>query len=137
MSEEGDRADRIFWEVELKKLNESLPKERRAVSDLLKERTPAYKNLADETIFFNKLELSEFASAVPKDHSSIVRLPIVIFRDSSMKRGTYMIDGNEYEVEAVNRLLERPPYNNKYLFRPEVLELARKFPSIVAFGFVI
>ncbi|MDH7555442.1 MAG: DUF61 family protein [Candidatus Methanosuratincola sp.] len=137
MQEEGESADRLLWEVELKKLNESLPRERRRVSELLNEISPAYKNLAGETVHINREELNEFAKAVPKESSSLVRLPIVIVRESALKKGTYLIDGNEREIEAVNRLLDRPPYNNKYLFRPEVLELTRRFPSIITFGFIL
>ncbi|MEM2125071.1 MAG: DUF61 family protein [Candidatus Methanosuratincola sp.] len=137
MHEEEERVDKILWEVELKKLNESLPKERRRVSDLLNESRPAYKNLAGETVYLNREELNEFARAVPKGSSSLVRLPIVIVRESTLKKGTYLIDGNENEIETVNRLLDRPPYNNKYLFRPDVLELTRRFPTIVAFGFIL
>ncbi len=137
MHEQEKSADKLLWEVELKKLNESLPRERRSVSDLLSESRPAYKNLAGETVYFNREELNEFAKAVPKGSSSLVRLPIVIVRESGLKKGTYLIDGNEREIEAVNLLLDRPPYNNKYLFRPEVLELIRRFPSIITFGFVL
>ncbi|MEM4657946.1 MAG: DUF61 family protein [Candidatus Methanosuratincola sp.] len=137
MHEEEERVDKILWEVELKKLNESLPKERRRVSDLLNESRPAYKNLAGETVYLNREELNEFARAVPKGSSSLVRLPIVIVRESTLKKGTYLIDGNENEIETVNRLLDRPPYNNKYLFRPDVLELTRRFPTIVTFGFIL
>ncbi|MCQ8892492.1 MAG: DUF61 family protein [Candidatus Methanosuratincola sp.] len=137
MHEEGESTDKLLWEVELKKLNESLPRERRPVSDLLNESRPAYKNLAGETVYFNREELDEFVKAVPKASSNLVRLPIVIVRESSLKKGTYLIDGNEGEIEAVNRLLDRPPYKNKYLFRPEVLELIRRFPTIIAFGFIL
>lgn len=137
MHEEEERVDKLLWEVELKKLNESLPKERIRVSDLLNESRPAYKNLAGETVYLNREELNEFARAVPKGSSNLVRLPIVIVRESTLKKGTYLIDGNEREIETVNRLLDRPPYNNKYLFRPEVLELTRRFPSIITFGFIL
>ncbi|MEJ5293082.1 MAG: DUF61 family protein [Candidatus Methanosuratincola sp.] len=137
MHEEGESVDKLLWEVELKKLTESLPRERRRVSDLLNEEMPAYKNLAGETVYLNKGELNEFARAVPKGNLGSVRLPIVIIRESSMKKGTYLIDGNEREIEAVNRILDRPPYNNKYLFRPDVLELVRRFPSIITFSFIL
>ncbi len=137
MHEEEGGADKLLWEVELKKLNESLPRERRRFSDLSNESRPAYKNLAGETVYFNKEELEEFAKAIPKGGSSMIRLPIVIVRESALKKGTYLVDGNEFEVEAVNRLLDRPPYNNRYLFRPEVLELTKRFPSIITFGFII
>lgn len=106
MHEEGESTDKLLWEVELKKLNESLPRERRPVSDLLNESRPAYKNLAGETVYFNREELDEFVKAVPKASSNLVRLPIVIVRESSLKKGTYLIDGNEGEIEAVNRLLD-------------------------------
>ncbi|MEN3035353.1 MAG: DUF61 family protein [Candidatus Methanosuratincola sp.] len=137
MNEEGKSTDKLLWEVELRNLNESLPMERRPLSDLLNESKPAYKNLAGETVYFNREELDELAKALPKASSNLVRLPIVIVRESSLKKGTYLIDGNEGEVEAVNRLLDRPPYNNKCLFRPEVLELIRRFPTIIVFGFIL
>jgi len=137
MREDEESVDKLLWEVELKKLTESLPRERRCISDLLNEDKPAYKNLAGEIVYFNKGELDEFARAVPKGNLGFVRLPIVIIRESSMKKGTYLIDGNEHEIESVNRILDRPPYDNKYLFRPDVLELVRRFPSIITFSFIL
>lgn len=137
MEEKAPDASRIFWEVELKKLNESLPRERRHISELLIEPKPLYRSLSGEEVLMNREEVSEFAKAIPKEKLGLVRLPIVIVREASMKRGSYLIDGNEVEIEAVNRVLDRPPYDNKYLFRPDVMELIRRFPTIIAFGFIM
>ncbi|MDI9644095.1 MAG: DUF61 family protein [Candidatus Verstraetearchaeota archaeon] len=137
MEEREEDVSKLFWEVELKKLNESLPMERKGILELLAMSNPSYKNIAGEIVFFNKEEVHQFSRWLPKEKLNALRLPIVIVRESSHKKGTYMIDGNELEVEAVNRALGRAPSTNKYLFRPEVLELTRRFPSIVVFGFVL
>ncbi len=134
MAEEEDRLSKILWEVELKKLNESLPKTRKPLSSLLTESDPGYTTLNNEQVTFNKDELADVASLVPKDNLESVAFPIVIIKEWGCKKGVYTIQGNESERGLINKILNKPK-DNRYIYLPEILELSKRIPSLIVFGF--
>ncbi len=134
MEANEERLTKLFWEIEIKKLNESLPKFRKSISLLLNEEDPHYITLANEKISFNKKEIEEFSSFASEDELKSISLPIVIVKEWESKKGTYKILGNEFEIKLVNRILEKPEDAN-YIYLPEILELFRKFPSLFVLGY--
>jgi uncharacterized protein (UPF0216 family) len=136
MESDGNGISKTFWEVELRKLNESLPRIRKALPALLKEETPSYTNAGGEVTQIDKAEVADFSKLVPPQKRGEVSLPIVIIKEASLKRGTYRIQGNAEEIKAVNAALKRSA-DNQFLFRPEVLELTSRFPSLISFGYTL
>lgn len=136
MESDGDGIGKTFWEVELKKLNESLPRARRRLPELLKEESPSYTNAGGEVIHLDKAEVEEFSTLVPPNKRGDVSLPIIIMKEAGLKRGTYRIQGNVEEVRAINAVLKRSA-DSQFLYRPDVLDLTSRFPSLITFGFTL
>jgi uncharacterized protein (UPF0216 family) len=136
MESDGEGIGKTFWEVELRRLNEGLPRMRKPLLELLKEETPTYTNAGGEAIHLDRAEIEEFSRLVPSNKKSDVRLPLIIIKESSLKRGTYRIEGNAEEVKAVNAALNKLK-EGQFLFRPEVLELSTRFPSLITFGYTL
>lgn len=131
---EEDRLTKLFWEIELKRLNENLPKTRKPLSNLLIEEDPHYITMANEKVSFNKNELKELSSYLSEEECKYVNLPIVIVKESGSKRGVFTILGNPLEIAVINRVLKREE-TDKFIFLPEIIELIGKFPSLITFGY--
>jgi uncharacterized protein (UPF0216 family) len=134
MQNDEERLSKTFWEVELKKLNDGLPKVRKPIIELLREERPSYKNLSNEEIFLDKKELVEIASLIPHEKMDQISLPFIIIKESGSKKGVYVIQGNESERCILNSILKKPK-NNQFIYLPEILELSKKYPSLIVFGF--
>jgi uncharacterized protein (UPF0216 family) len=136
MESDGDGIGKTFWEVELRKLNESLPRVRKGLLDLLKEDSPSYTNTGGEVVRLDKAEIEEFSKLVPLQKRGDVSLPFIIMKEAGLKRGTYRIQGNAEEVRAINSALNRAA-DSQFLYRPDVLELSSRFPSLITFGYTL
>ncbi len=134
MMEDEDRLTKILWEVELKRLNESLPKVRKPLPSLLEEIEPSYTTVMGERVSFNRAELEDIASLVPKDKHPSISLPILIVKEWGTKKGVYTIQGNESERGLINAIL-RKPIDNRYVYLPDIIELSKRIPSLIVFGF--
>jgi uncharacterized protein (UPF0216 family) len=134
MEENEERLTKLFWEIEIKKINESLPKFRKPISLLLNEEDPHYITINNEKISFDKKEIEVFSSFASRVELNSISLPIVIIKEWESKKGVYKILGNELEIRLVNRILERPEDAN-YIYLPEILELFKKFPSLFVLGY--
>lgn len=136
MESDGEGISKTFWEVELRRLNEGLPRTRKSLPQLLEEESPIYTNAAGEAVLLDRAEVEAFSKLVPPNKKNNVRLPLIIMKEASLKRGTYRIEGNPEEVKAVNAALNKLK-EDQFLFRPEVLELSTKFPSLITFGYTL
>ncbi len=136
MESNGEGIGKTFWEVELRRLNEGLPKSRRMLQELLQEASPSYTNAGGEVVQLDKGEVIAFSKLVPSQKLGVVSLPIIVMKESSLKRGTYRIQGNADEVKAVNLALKRSG-DSHFLFRPEVIELSSRFPTLITFGYTL
>lgn len=134
MQDDAERLSKVFWEVELKSLNDGLPKARKSLSELLNEDHPSYRNIKDEEIFLDKNELQELAKLVPQGKLPDVKLPIIVLKEGGSSKGAFQIQGSEMEVKIVNAALNRPS-DERTFYRPEILELSKKFPSLIVFGY--
>lgn len=135
MEDDGESLGKAFFEVELRKINDSLPRSRRPILELADEASPSYTNLAGETIAMSHREIGELLKKFPHELLEGVRLPIVILKESSAKKGIYLIDGNDSEKALVCALLGKSPAN-KYVYRPDVMDLCARYPSLITFGFI-
>ncbi|MDD1766634.1 MAG: DUF61 family protein [Candidatus Methanomethyliaceae archaeon] len=134
MQDDEERLSKTFWEVELRKLNDGLPRLKKPLAVLLREERPSYKNLSNEEVSFDKKELMEIARLVPQEKMDQISLPFVIIKESGSKKGVYVIQGNESERSILNSVLKKPK-DNRFIYLPEILELSKKYPSLIVFGF--
>jgi uncharacterized protein (UPF0216 family) len=134
MHDDEERLSKTFWEVELKKLNDGLPRVKRPLAVLLREEHPSYKNLNNEEVSFDKKELMEVARLVPQEKMDQINLPFVIIKESGSKKGVYVIQGNESERTILNSVLKKTK-DDRFVYLPEIFELSKKYPSLIVFGF--
>jgi uncharacterized protein (UPF0216 family) len=87
-----------------------------------------------ERVAFNRAELEDIASLVPKDKQPSISLPILIVKEWGTKKGVYTIQGNESERALINAILKKP-IDNRYVYLPDILELSKRIPSLIVFGF--
>lgn len=132
--EDSERISKAFLDVELKGLNSSLPKERRPLSELLSETSPSFITLSGDQIRFNLSELQSISKLVSPGRLDAIRLPIVIMKEAGTKRGVYTVAGNDYELSLLARLLVKDSLD-KFIFRPDILELGTHYPTIFVLGF--
>jgi uncharacterized protein (UPF0216 family) len=134
MQDDTERLSKAFWDVELKSLNDGLPKARKSLSELLNEDRPSYRNVKDEEIFLDKKELQELAKLVPQGKLPDVSLPIVVLKEGGSSKGAFQIQGSELDVKIVNNALKKPS-DDRTFYKPEILELVKQFPSLIVFGY--
>ncbi len=130
--EDHERLSRTFWEVELRKMNDGLPRAKKRLSRLMEEESPSYTTLGGDVNQFNKGELAELARLLP---GADVELPFVIIKKAGAKKGVYEVSGDA-ERETVNRILGRDP-GIRAIYRADIYELTRRFPSLITFGFTL
>ena len=135
MQEDDEGIGKVFWEVELRKLNDALPKSRRPISEALADNNPSYTSLAGESILMDRGEIEQIAKLAPNLRDGEVRLPFVIIKEGSEKKGVYRVDGNAAEIKTINAALGKDSAN-KFIYRPEIMELCKKFPTLIVFGFI-
>jgi len=80
-----DRLSKVFLEVELKNLNDSLPRIRRPLSELLSEQCPSYVAASGEHMIFDRGDLLALSKIVPAGKHLEIRLPIVIIKEAGSK----------------------------------------------------
>jgi hypothetical protein len=129
---------------EIRKLNTHLPKKRETLSELLKRTDPTVQAADGSSVLLKKSELEELAKTVPKEYHDRLRLPIVVLRRMELGKSTYTVAGDSIEEFTVRRILgetdadystmylERPPF---YLYRPQIVELLRKYHNLFMIGF--
>lgn len=131
---------------ELRELNTHLPKQRHALSDLLRTTDPTIEALDGSSILLKTSELEELAKIVPAEFQDRLKLPIVVLRRMELGHSVFTVAGERIEEFTVKKILgtTKEDYNHMYrdqdsayLYRPEVGELLRRFHSLVVIGFGI
>ena len=139
-----DRALDAVLTREIRKLNNHLPKHRRTMSELTKSTDPTVEAVDGTSILLRAVEMEELARIVPREYQDRLKLPIVILRRTELGKSTYTVSGEPIEQFTVKRILgatdadfhqmykDREPF---FLYRPQVVELLRKYHSLFVIGF--
>lgn len=129
---------------EIRKLNTHLLKQRQTMSELLKSTDPTVEAVDGSSILLKTAELKELARIVPKQYQDRLKLPIVVLRGMELGKSTYTVVGEPIEEFTVKKILgttdadyremykDRTPF---FLYRPQVIELLRKYHSLFVIGF--
>jgi len=141
--------DRVFDALmgrELQKINAHLPKQRRALSELLKLSNPTVEAVDGSSILLKSSELNALAGIVPVEYRDRVKLPFIIVRRMDLGRSVYTVSGDLIEAFAVQKILgnttddfhELYKHNeHTFLYRPQLIELLHRFHSLVVIVFGI
>jgi uncharacterized protein (UPF0216 family) len=137
--------DAILGE-ELRRLNNHLPKQRLTLTELLKSDSPTVATVDGSSIIINKSELQELAKIVPAEYHDRVKLPIIILRRMELGKSVHTVVGERIEEFTIKKILglTNDEYHQMYkgqesmfLYRPQVVELLRRFHSLIVVGFGI
>lgn len=139
-----DKFLRVLWKYEIERINDHLPKKTKTLSNLLEEEEPYVISRDGSNFLIDKDELNFLASFVPKEYHKLVRLPIVLIRRLDLGKGVFTIGGGKLESFLIHKLLKNTnasffEYKNvelpPYIYWPHVVELRRKFKTIITIGF--
>ena len=131
---------------EIRKLNNHLPKQRRALIELLTDKDPTVEAVDGSAIVLNKSELDELRKIVPVQYHDRLKLPIIVLRRMELGRSIYTVSGKRVEEFTIKKILgvtdegyyqmysDKEPF---FLYRPQVSELLRRFHSLIVIGFGI
>ena len=131
---------------EVRKLNNHLPKKRLTLNELLQNDHPTVETIDGSSIIINRAELQELANIVPAEYHDRVKLPIIILRRMELGRAVHTVAGERIEEFTVKKILGliSDGYHQMYketeptfLYRPQVVELLRRFHSLIVLGFGI
>ena len=131
---------------ELRKLNTQLPKQRRSLSELLKEDSPTLEAADGTEIILKRSDLEQLAKIVPAEYQDRVKLPILVLRRMELGKSIYTVSGERVEDFTVRKILGLTnleylqmykEQETSFLSRPQVTELIRKFHSLIVIGFGI
>ena len=129
---------------EIRKLNTHLPKHRRPMSDLMKSTDPTIEAVDGTSILLRTAEMEELSRIIPMEYQDRLKLPIVILRRMELGKSTYTISGEPIEEFTVKKILgaTNADFHQMYmdresffLYRPQVVELLRKYHSLFVIGF--
>jgi uncharacterized protein (UPF0216 family) len=142
-----ERAFDVLIGHEIRKLNTHLPKQRRPLSELLKNPGDTTIEAVDgSAILLKESEVKDLANVVPLEYHDKVKLPLVILRRIELGKSIFTVTGERVEEFTVQKILHNTNdgfhemckhRNQTYLYRPEVTELIRRFHSLIVIGFGI
>lgn len=141
-----DRAFEALLGREIQKLNTHLPKQRRPLGELLKANDPAIEAVDGSSILLKTSELKELSQLVPHEYHGRLRLPIIVLRRMELGKSIYTVTGERLEEFTVKKILGMTnlDYHQMYineqpsfLYKSQIIELVRRFHSLVVIGFGI
>jgi len=141
-----DRAFDALIGRELQKINAHLPKQRRALGELLNLRNPSVEAVDGSAILLKSSELNALAEIVPAEYRDRVKLPFLIVRRMDLGKSVYTVSGDLIEDFTIQKILGNTTddfhelYKHKeraFLYRPQLTELLNQFHSLVVIGFGI
>ncbi|MEM1689578.1 MAG: DUF61 family protein [Candidatus Hadarchaeales archaeon] len=121
--------------VELNRLNMHLPRNRISLMDALRSENPFVITKSGKIHSFDRKELEELAKLVDDKEAEKLMLPILIEINPSLGRGTARISGS-LESKVISSILKREPANELLIYRPEIAELRRRFPTTTCYVFI-
>ena len=139
-----DRAFDALMGRELQKLNSHLPKQRRALSELLEASDPTVEAVDGSSILLKSSELNELAKVVPAEYRDRVKLPFVVVRRMDLGKSVYTVSGDMIEDFTLQKILGNTQddfhqlYKHRdptFLYRPQLTELLQRFHSLVVIAF--
>jgi uncharacterized protein (UPF0216 family) len=131
-------------EREIAQINDHMPKTKKPLSELLKEKSPGFITREGQKSAVRLEELKELAKLVPPEYHTKILLPFTVLRRTSLGLGAHTIGGSKLEQFTVLLILGRieGPFESwrstelpRIIYSPEVGLLKQKLPSTLTIGF--
>lgn len=144
MLEMSDKMLDLIWSLDIEKMNDHLPTERKTLTELLSEEKPQVKSKKNQTHNIKKKDLETICALFPEEEWENVNLPIVLLRRTEMEKGLYSVSGGVRELYIIHRLSGRTSEkfsrfklddNQPYIWKPEAFTAIRKAGSIIIIGY--
>ncbi len=144
MLEMSDKMLDLIWKLDIEKMNDHLPTERKTLTELLSEEKPQVKSKKNQTHKIKKKDLETICEFFPEEEWKNVNLPIVLLRRTEMEKGLYSVSGGVRELYIIHRLSGRTSEkfskfklddNQPYIWKPEAFTAIRKAGSIIVIGY--
>ena len=115
----------------LQQMNAHLPSKRIRLSELLMSKEPSYADREGRKYVLREDELTKIQSIVRERGLGDIKLPIVIFAESSHERSVWRIEGRD-ECGVIAAVLARPPdpeVQRLFLYAPHLALLRKELPT--------
>ncbi len=131
----SDKMLDLIWSLDIEKMNDHLPTERKTLAELLSEDKPQVKA---------KKDLETICKIFPEEEWKNVNLPIVLLRRTAMDKGLFSVSGGVRELYIVHRISGRTSEkfsrfklddHQSYIWKPEAFSAIRKVGSIIIIGY--
>lgn len=128
------KSDRLL-KKQLVSLNQHIPRQRKLLSELLKEERPHVMGADGNRHRFKSSELERLSKIIPHDHHNNLKLPIYIELDS-MDSGARI--SGKWESKLICEILEMEECSYElFLYRPEVKKLRNELPTTTQYIFLV
>ncbi|MHA1557529.1 MAG: DUF61 family protein [Candidatus Heimdallarchaeota archaeon] len=140
----SDKMLDLIWKLDIEKMNDHLPTERKTLTELLSEEKPQVKSKKNKTHKIKKKDLETICALFPEEEWKNVNLPIVLLRRTEMEKGLYSVSGGVRELYIIHRLSRRTSEkfsrfklddHQPYIWKPEAFTAIRKAGSIIIIGY--
>ncbi|MBK5114330.1 MAG: DUF61 family protein [Candidatus Heimdallarchaeota archaeon] len=140
----SDKMLDLIWSLDIEKLNDHLPTERKSLKVLLSEEKPQVQTKNKKFHRFKKQHLEIICQFFPEKEWSEVKLPVILLRRTSLGKGIYSVSGGLRELYIIHRISGRITdefskfkfeEHQPYVWKPEVFSAVRKIGSIVVVGY--
>ncbi len=131
-------------EREIAQINDHMPKTKKPLSQLLKEKSPGFITREGQKSAVRVEELNELAQVVPSEYHNRIMIPFTILRRTTLGPGAHTIGGSKLEQFTVLLILGRVerPFESwrstelpRIIYSPEVGLLRQKLPTTLTIGF--
>lgn len=142
--EMSDKLLDLIWSLDIEKMNDHLPTERKSLKELLAEEKPQVQTKKKIFHRFRKEHLEIICQFFPENQWAEVMLPVILLRRTSLGKGIYSVSGGLRELYIVHRISGRTSdkfskfkleEHQPYVWKPEVFTAVRKIGSIVVTGY--
>ena len=89
----SDKILDLIWSLDIEKMNDHLPAERRSLKELLQKEKPEIKTKKNQTHKIQKKDLELVSQLIPESEWDSVKLPIVLLRRTSLDKGIFSVSG--------------------------------------------
>ncbi len=140
----SDKLLDLIWSLDIEKMNDHLPTERKSLKELLSEEKPQVQTKKKQTHRFNREHLEIICGFFPEEDWSEVKLPVILLRRTSLGKGIYSVSGGLMELYIIHRISGRTTEefskfkyqeHQPYVWKPEVFTAVRKIGTIVVVGY--
>jgi uncharacterized protein (UPF0216 family) len=135
MRQDPDQSDRLL-KKQILSLNRHIPRQRKAVSELMMEDKPHVMGVDGSRHRFKKKELELIVSMLSGSERNILKLPIYIEMDT-MASGARV--SGRLETKILCKILDREecPRDEIFIYRPEMKLLRQKLPTVTQYMFLV